>query len=54
MKPVSLVIAKQTWGQPRRREHLNPGQFGYAGDLDIYTGADRVIHDLMELIVNDT
>ncbi|MEC9076927.1 MAG: HAD-IA family hydrolase [Pseudomonadota bacterium] len=29
--------------------------FGYAGDLDIYhCGADRVIHDLMELIVNDT
>ena len=29
--------------------------FGYAGDLDVYhCGADRVIHDLMELIVNDT
>ena len=29
--------------------------FGYAGDLDVFNcGADRVIHDLMELIVNDT
>ena len=29
--------------------------FGYAGDLDVSScGADRVIHDLMELIVNDT
>jgi phosphoglycolate phosphatase len=29
--------------------------FGYAGDLDVYhCGADRVIQDLMELIINDT
>ena len=28
--------------------------FGYAGDLDVYNcGADRVIQDLMELIIND-
>ena len=54
-KPVSLVIAKQTWGQPRRQGHLNLVSFGYAGDLNVYhCGANRVIQNLMELIVNDT
>ena len=29
--------------------------YGYTGDLDVYDcGADRVIQDLMELIINDT
>ena len=28
--------------------------FGYAGDLDVHTaGADRVIHELTELLIND-
>ena len=55
MKPVSLVIAKQTWEQPRRRESPQPGQFWIRWRFKCLSlRANRVIQNLMELIVNDT